>query len=417
MAVAQAIDAIRALSGCSDFGGAIDTAESLRLASAGRRLVYLCPMQQAGMAFLVDGENGELEVTAIPLLAFDATSVQDAADRLIAAAEQRGSGKPDNWQAWREALGGVIAWQRQSLAPLLQALRTGEAKAREIALIPIGAAALLPPLCALEPEADELFAEATVAPSARLLARRRQAGPPADMAAANQLFIADHDIFYAEPAGRMLAKTLGGGDVLLGKSVDKTALLEMLDARRQALIFAHGRPDLSDPKRSALLLDGTNEAHRFSVWDILSTRLHSEADLIILACCSLALPGQRAPIEMVSLPAALLHAGAGKVVAALWDVDIHATILLMERFHEALARGLSAPKALATAQAWMRSVPAEEKRAHFETLMGPAQADSSSIRSLSRVLSLGRRRENPTKLDGFDDFHHPSHWAGFVVFG
>ena len=407
--VTAAIAAIRAQPGSEDFAGEVD-AEAAIAAAARRPLVYLCPLEGEGMAFFVEAVDDGLNVETVVLPEFDRAAVQAAVSALLeAGAQQRSDRHGRAGGGWLEALGRALAWQRQTLAPLLDVLADRDAPL--ITLVPIGAAALLPPLPATT-DGDVRLPPIVLAPSACVAAAGAQP-EPLSSDTATDLLVLDRQIFHAEIGGKIFASgVLQGADTLYGESAEIAALAQDLASCRLAHFFAHGEPDLAEPTRSAVVLDRRAD-RRLTVWDVLTARLRYRTELLVLASCSLGLPGQKVPSEMISLPAALLYAGVGCVVAAMWDVEERATFLLMERFHDAVRRdGLAPPQALAHAQAWMRDTSADEKRAHYRALVGE-RGTTGPLRTLMGLVGAGGDR-----ADGdFDTYAHPNYWAGFAVFG
>jgi len=91
--------------------------------------------------------------------------------------------------------------------------------------------------------------------------------------------------------------------------------------------------------------------------------LHLAADLVVLSACqtglgSGALADVPAGDDWVGLTRAFLHAGARRVVAALWPVDDWATAALMERFYGAGDVAAEPAHALAEAQRALLATPA-----------------------------------------------------------
>jgi CHAT domain-containing protein len=110
---------------------------------------------------------------------------------------------------------------------------------------------------------------------------------------------------------------------------------------------------------------------------------------VLSGCQSLVGTGQHDRGEYLGFSQVLLAAGAGSVVASLWDVDDESTALLMERFYEnltgrfdGLRRGRSGPLpravALQEAQLWLRDF---------------------------------------TDAAGRQPYRHPVYWAGFLLVG
>lgn len=81
----------------------------------------------------------------------------------------------------------------------------------------------------------------------------------------------------------------------------------------------------------------------------------SRCRLVVLAGCSTAAGERGGPGDPQSLVRAFLHAGAGDVVAGLWDLDSDGTQMLVDKFYESLLSGSPAAESLAKAAAAVRS--------------------------------------------------------------
>jgi CHAT domain-containing protein len=109
------------------------------------------------------------------------------------------------------------------------------------------------------------------------------------------------------------------------------------------------------------LTAGGGDDGRLEVHEVFGLRL--SADLVVLSACQTGLgSGALADVppgdDWVGLTRAFLHAGAGAVVATLWQVDDWATAVMMERFYQAMAGGAEPVRALAEAQQAMAKDPA-----------------------------------------------------------
>ncbi len=84
--------------------------------------------------------------------------------------------------------------------------------------------------------------------------------------------------------------------------------------------------------------------------DVLQLRL--DDTLVVLSACETGrLSGQRQQDEAIGLARSFLAAGASAVVVSLWLADDDVTALLMRHFYEALGAGNPVPEALRLAQA------------------------------------------------------------------
>jgi CHAT domain-containing protein len=81
----------------------------------------------------------------------------------------------------------------------------------------------------------------------------------------------------------------------------------------------------------------------------------SRCSLVVLAGCSTAAGERGGPGDPQSLVRAFLHAGAGDVVAGLWDLDSAGTQMLVDKFYESLLSGSGVAESLRKAAAAVRS--------------------------------------------------------------
>lgn len=141
---------------------------------------------------------------------------------------------------------------------------------------------------------------------------------------------------------------LAGWDVTSDLSPVRSAFL---GASRDASIIhlaAHGvlRPD--NPYYSSLqLADGPIFVHDLTGFELSGAT-------VVLTACSSGRGAAPAGDEWIGLARGFLRAGASAVIASLWPIADEPTLALMDSFYESVARGESAPRALANAMRVVR---------------------------------------------------------------
>ncbi|MEU1406597.1 CHAT domain-containing protein [Streptomyces sp. NPDC005728] len=246
----------------------------------------------------------------------------------------------------------------------------------------------------------------TYTPSIQLLhqAHHRLARRPHDTRAA--LFLADSlgDLPYAAeevatvkelfPVDRRL--------VLTGPDIGREAVLAAVAGRRYVHVACHAYLNWFQPNYSAIpLADGDY----LTAGELAGLDL-SEARLVTLSACQSGTSvSQHVPGEYSGLAASLLSAGAPTVVATLWQVDDHASSLLMSRFYEELSgdAGHDPARALRLAQLWLREATLAELTAY--------QAGRPGARAAARrwrLLGL-RPQDRP--------YENPHYWGAYTVVG
>jgi len=127
-------------------------------------------------------------------------------------------------------------------------------------------------------------------------------------------------------------------------------------------IATHTLLDDRHPDLSGLVLSLVNrQGHRqdgfLPLLDIYKLRLR--AHLVVLSACETNIGNDLRGEGLLSLARGFLYAGARQVVASLWKVDDRATAVFMQRFYTALLRdNLTAPAALRRVQDQMSQDPA-----------------------------------------------------------
>ncbi len=117
----------------------------------------------------------------------------------------------------------------------------------------------------------------------------------------------------------------------------------------------------SAPELSGLVLAATDAQGRPQPGFLQSfaiSELHLPAELVVLSACSTALGQEVRGEGLLGLTQSFFLAGATRIVVSLWDVDDHATEILMQRFYTAmLRRHLPPAAALREAQLSLRADP------------------------------------------------------------
>ena len=170
----------------------------------------------------------------------------------------------------------------------------------------------------------------------------------------------------SEREAAAVARLLGGSaTAVTGALATEARFRREARGRRILHLATFGVLNRHNPLFSYVEL-GPGDGHdgRLEVREIFGLDL--DAELVVLSACQTALgSGSIADVpagdDWVGLTRAFLHAGAGRVLATLWQVDDRSTAQIMERFYREYARDADAVRALGAAQ---RSALADPTLAH-----------------------------------------------------
>jgi CHAT domain-containing protein len=310
--------------------------------------------------------------------------------------------------SWRSELRSVLAWASDAvMAPLLDALNTPTA----MSLVPVGYLGLLPLHAASGPSGKSVLATTAIRyePNMRFL-RRAQRRAARSRSLRLALGVDGFDDDQPRELGRLkiMYPELRS---LRGAAATFAALSEELSGCGLVHFACHARSDLTTPLDSALDIAGSE----IDLRSLLEMDL-SGVRLAVLAACETHLATRELPDEAVTLLYGLLEAGAASVVGSLWRVDDAATTLLMNRFYEELARGVTAPIALARAQRWLSSANRTELSRTTEGWLPSLRSRiEASTTRLERDLAIPDGR--PTRATADTPFADPYYWGAFVHVG
>lgn len=228
----------------------------------------------------------------------------------------------------------------------------------------------------------------SVLPAASLLTPARRNGPPNGvlLAMAPQPDRLPHSAREVEEVAALFATR-----PLIGEAASERSFKSEAGRHDVVHVATHGFYDRFNPLFSGLALGrtGTDDG-RLQVFEILSLQLR--ARLVTLSACETALSSGElsdVPIgeEFVGLTRAFLSAGAGSVLASLWDISDGATPQLMRSFYENSRRQRLAD-ALAGAQ---RQRAHTEGRASHPFFWAPFVLVGSSANVNAGSVKTGRR--------------------------
>ncbi len=147
---------------------------------------------------------------------------------------------------------------------------------------------------------------------------------------------------------------------VIGKNFPQSRVLTGADARESVFrekdivdtgvihIAAHGTYNARDPLKSAILLAGDDTCDgNLETVEIYSLTMNPR--LVVLSACQSGVGAVENGDEVQSLNRAFLYAGAGSVVASLWNVNDKATAAFMQEFYKNL-EGMDTAQALRAAQ-------------------------------------------------------------------
>ncbi|MCE9575629.1 MAG: CHAT domain-containing protein [Deltaproteobacteria bacterium] len=147
-----------------------------------------------------------------------------------------------------------------------------------------------------------------------------------------------------------LAKLDGDELLLRGRDATEARLKAASPGAYAILHFAtHATVDDALPLRSALVLGGGGgDDGRLTAAEIY--RMQLRTGVVVLSACQSAVGDVAGAEGPMSLARAFLHAGAGSVVATLWQIEDRGAARLMDRFYDELASGDATARALGEAK-------------------------------------------------------------------
>ncbi|MEJ5313563.1 MAG: CHAT domain-containing protein, partial [Anaerolinea sp.] len=372
-------------------------------------LVYLAATPYGGFALIVRAQ-GEPQAVDLPLL-----HEQTLRERVLGGGKRRrvpGAylGAYQHWlnlgkifpifqTAWQDELDALLEWLGEAvMAPLLEAL-SGEERA---VLIPGGWLGILPLHAARLPQGGYALDRMTFtyAPGAHALyhARQHQNGNGEHLLAVEN---PREDLIFTPWEVRAARRYFPGRCThLRGKKATLQAVEQALPEAGILHFSTHGSAGWGDSQRAALALANSQSLSLKRVYALHLQR----AQVAILSACETAVPGLKAPDEVLSLPAGWMLAGVPRVIGSLWAVDDLSTALLITRFYDLWqGAGKPIPEALREAQRWLRDTPPEELRSYCRKY-----PDREVGQAFHRYLTLFSDSPN---------FAHPFFWAGFACVG
>lgn len=197
----------------------------------------------------------------------------------------------------------------------------------------------------------------------------------------------------------------------IGSEATRSWLLQHVEQASHLHLGCHGSSPFGDSSGGKLYLSDDTE---LTIEDLINGRLTRCRLAVVSACQSGHYSMDDIPDEFIGLPAGFLQAGAACAVVSLWQIDDHATALLMVRFHELLDPGhntgtpVSPVTALRQARTWLRNLTAD-------------QADNF-IQAHSPLADLFDQSANEgTKPSDSDlevsPYAAPQHWAALTAWG
>ena len=342
----QLLREISRVPGCEDVDAPPDY-HDLRAAACEGPIVYLSAAAERTHAVIVTEEAEPLAVALKPT-----KDELSARARSLVEADDAGA-----------VIGLMPKLLRDLWTELIEPVAAHVPPGSLVTLIPLGALSLLPLHAAgVARDAEGVWRDRTdglvfrYAPNARVLGRaqahaRSLAGRPLRVLTAA---VAD------TPGEPPLAWATGESDGVVARfgtasseqprPASRAAVLRAMDSCGIWHFACHGVHRRSDPLESSLLLaDG-----RLTLRAIFAQPAGVRR-LAVLSACRAAAPDEGLLDEVVSFPSAFLQSGVAGVVCAQSDIVDRAAMLLVLRFFGELEIDDAPPRALARAQAWLRT--------------------------------------------------------------
>ena len=310
---------------------------------------------------------------------------------------------------------------------------------RRVYIIPHGPLHYVPFQALIAPDGETLLRadgpEIVYAPSATILFRERHR--PERAATGICLTVGyngsgETELLFAEEEAHYIS-TMAKGNELIGSIPKKEALYRQAPNYQLLHFSCHGHFDPESPLESALHIAPDEVLTGHEIID----NLKLNCDLVTLSACDSGLSKVQRGDELYGLIRAFMYAGAPAIIASLWRVDERTTLLIAEKFYQALQAGAGYAAALKEAQVFLKNLTRKDAvdllsryLVREEGDLAVAQHKSTArlapaIKQQAERYIIGLRTKGASNgyqiVPGTEDdekiFSAPWFWAPFVLIG
>jgi CHAT domain-containing protein/tetratricopeptide (TPR) repeat protein len=216
---------------------------------------------------------------------------------------------------------------------------------------------------------------------------------------------------FAEGEARSVVQKTGGLG-LVGDTAKLATVIAESGRYRWLHLSCHGAFHPDRPLASGLQISASEVLTAHAITE----RLRLTCDLVVLSACESGLSRVRRGDELIGLVNSFLTAGAGAVICSLWQVDELSTRILFEAFYERLIDGETPPRALASAQQFLRGLTRSQARALAERFAArdllPDLFEGAAASLTAEVKGLPALADAQPEACPYAD---PRFWAPFVL--
>lgn len=192
----------------------------------------------------------------------------------------------------------------------------------------------------------------------------------------------------------------------LADDQDHEALEDLTKDAEILHICAHSSFEPDEPMSSSLEL--FKEPLTISDWHRLSIKAH----LVVFSSCLSGYSKAYDSGSTIGFAHTLLGTGTRAFIGSLWEVDDHATLLLMAFFYEELQKALPLAYALYTAQQRMQNLDRED----LHDIVDKLEEKLDGIDTRPYILKKNFLLKELRKTDP-EEWRQPRYWAAFVLTG
>jgi tetratricopeptide (TPR) repeat protein len=380
------------------------TVAQIREAARPGLLIYIIVTRWGGMAFVVNHDpQVPLRTIELPSLTKDAL-----ASTLMSLHRKYGRMKASDGahvrESWLDEVEAMLAWVGTSVTrPLFAGL---PADVSQVAIVSDGLLGLLP-VHASASERGSLLDYVTVRYIPTASSQLRESQPRSrEILCVGAAGEGVWELRFADLEAKAVAAMYQDSRVLVGGDAQAVVVEREMATSDVAHLACHGFMLPNDVGGSGLIM---GDGKTITLRDLAEAAVPLR--LAVLSACESGVQGTFAAEEKISLPGALLAAGAIGVAAALWTVGDRTSALLALRFHDNWREHQSDPAdALREAQCWLRDSSNSAKGQWLARLADEIAAVDVTVGNQVRDLI------DPEDPD-IHAYAHPNNWAGFAFFG